>query len=473
MILTKQFLITALPYARFYGGGKELTCTDEWNFYAQNKEIGAAVDTRVMKPDDLFIALPGARTDGHAFVVAALQQGASAVVVSDMTAVPVEVGQRLVVQVPDTMRALMDLARARRAQFSIPVVGITGSLGKTTTKEMVRSILNTAGVNFFASAKNQNTRISLCTNLLNMQSDVDVAVYEVSMDEAGQTRVQTDILRPTIGLITYIAGVHLAALGSLEAIAREKAELFAFMGPQDKKIIFGDQPLLREVVEGPVLTFGFELHHRVWADALQLLPPVTHFTLHSFGQQARVTLPSVHRGMLHNALAAATIAHVLGIDLSHVVQGIEQFQAHDNRFQMRPLPAERGRVISDCYNAHPVSVRAALDALEKMPNNGPKIAVLGDMLELGPEEEKLHRTVGGVFATLPSVKKLVAVGARARWIGHAVPADVQVVYAKDWQDAVHHLMPLLDEPEVLVLVKGSRGMTLEKLVAIITGTTYP
>lgn len=481
MILSKSFLLEALPQAAFYCNGKQVDKQMlKWNFYAEDETVSIAFDSRELKEKEVFIALKGERVDGHEFLSDVLAKGASAFIVS----LPIEnclkkfdvkkLDNRLIIVVPDTYQALLNVAKCWRTKLSMPVVGITGSIGKTSTKEILRSILQKAGVSFYVSLHNQNTFIGLCVNLLNVPVDCHVAAFEVGISKPGEMAVKVDILRPTIGVITCIAHSHVLDFGSLQNIAFEKRQLFKYFSAQDVGIIFGDQLLLTDVhYAHPIAKFGFKIKNQVQArKARMMLESDFHgeaeFNLKWYGQKAFVHIKNCHIGLIHNALAASTIAYFLKVPLKNIIDGIQEYQGFERRFETKNIRGGRGIIVSDCYNANPESMKAAIEAFNHMPSQGKKFMVLGDMLELGEKESFWHRQIGRFLSKVDTVEKVILVGQKSRCIAQTAPRSLPIEFAEDWQAAKVKLEHLLPEKNALILVKASKDIALYKMVAELT-----
>lgn len=486
MIIQRDFLVKALPDAQIFVGNRDVTHEVEWQCGILGQQCGAAIDSRLVVPGDIFFALDGAATDGHLFIEQALEKGASGLVIkkskrgmanagSKLNAVSIDFerkhADKLIVLVDDPYEALLALTRAWRAQLTCPVVGITGSIGKTTTKEMVRSMLAAAKIPSFVSYKNYNTIIGVCLNLLRAESLCKAVVLEVGISHKGEMEEIARLLRPTIGLITCIAHSHGEGLGGLVGITDEKRKLFAGFDAHNVGIIFGDQGVLSSIRSAhPITKFGFKPKNQVCAKKVNVLREVsgqctTHFELRWFGQCAQVKLNGNHPGLVHNALAASSIAYFLHIPLATIVEALATFQGFENRFQLRKLKGGNGELLSDCYNANPESMRAALMAFDQMPSAKKKIVVIGDMLELGPREMFWHRQVGRVLHKTTSIKAVILVGLRAQVIAKTAPTIIAIETAADWQEACEKLKPMVAATESFVLVKASGGMKLDRLVA--------
>jgi UDP-N-acetylmuramoyl-tripeptide--D-alanyl-D-alanine ligase len=454
-MFNKDFFYTTLTHAIFKSDTK-------------NKITGFAIDSRLVKNNDVFIALAGEKVDGHDYIENALQNGAVALLVEKEKKDRLKsieqkmLKNKLMIFVDDTLQALIMLAKAWRSHFSYPVVAITGSLGKTTTKEMVVSIGKAAQFPMVFSQKNQNTLLSLCLNILNMRYTHKLAVFEVGIDDVGQMEIKADILRPTIAVITNIAPSHTHFLGTMRNVACEKKKIFSFFGKKHTGIINGDQQLLsNDTYTHKVITFGCKKKNDIQARKVKL----PNFMLKIHDKKRCVQLSVGHKGFVYNALAASAVAKTLNIDFDKIVQGLESFVSVERRFEKKQISKNRGIVISDCYNANPVSMKAALQSFDDMKCTGVKIAVLGDMKELGKKELFWHRQIGRFLQKNITVDILVLVGPLAKEIAKTIPADMKVYFTNDWQEATRTLKDLLGGTEdALVLVKGSLSMNLGCLV---------
>jgi len=432
------------------------------------KDVKFSIDSRTLQKGEIFIALRGAKVDGHDAIGDALKMGAAGVFVSERKALKAVdshlLKDRLVAVVPDTLVALVKLARIWRAQFDYPVVAITGSVGKTTAKEMVSNILNFGKKKYVASYENQNTKIGLCLNILKMRPEHEVAVFEVGISRRGEMAELVDILRPTTALITSVGHSHMEGLGSLSDIASEKRKVFIHFKQDSIGLINGDLPVLAGVgYDYPVIKFGTKTTNQIQARKIHISGDTINFVLKIYQKKYSVTLKNTHMGAVYNALAAATIGNFLNIDHEVIVNGIQVPIDVSSRFEKLKISKERGVIINDCYNASPESVKAALFALEHMDTDSKKIAVLGDMLELGVNGPFWHRQLGRILRKVSSLKHIVLVGDMVTWTKKTIPIDVSVEHVATWKDATKILEKMMDR-ESLVLVKGSNGMNLNKLI---------
>jgi UDP-N-acetylmuramoyl-tripeptide--D-alanyl-D-alanine ligase len=435
---------------------------------------GVSTDSRSRTDGALFVALRGERFDGHDHLAAAFRRGAwGALVAADalegsglrrqVEAFP----DRAVVAVADTERALGDLARCHREALDIRVVGITGSNGKSTTKEMTAAIVAERW-RVHKNKGNLNNLIGLPLTVLELDERHEIAVLEMGMNRKGEIRRLAAIASPDVGVVTNVGPVHLEHLGTIDDVIAAKAELLEELGPAGTAVINDDDPataVLRASLRGPAVTFGLGTGADVRADRVRCGPAGSSFTLLSPAGAVAVTIPFPGEHNVRNALAAAAAAAVLGVGLEEIREGLRKAQPLDMRFT--ELKFRGGiRVINDAYNANPVSMRAALDSLGLIEDGSRRAAVLGDMLELGGHAEEAHRDLGraagraglDLIVAVGEFAPLVAQGAREGG-GDGQPIEV----AADSGEAAEILRGWL-RPGDLVLLKGSRGVGLERTV---------
>ncbi|HET6380210.1 MAG TPA: UDP-N-acetylmuramoyl-tripeptide--D-alanyl-D-alanine ligase [candidate division Zixibacteria bacterium] len=433
----------------------------------------AVVDSRGVTPGCLFVALRGERTDGHRFVADAAASGAAVALVERPVEVP-DGSDMAVVQVPDALRALQDVAAWWRSRFAVRVVGITGSTGKTMAKEMVADVLART-LSVLRNEGNLNSESGLPMTLLRLEREHRVAVLEMSMYTEGEIARLCEIARPEVGVVLAVHPTHLERAGSIEAIQRAKSELPAALPADGLAVLNADDPrvaVMAEVTRAEVLTFGLGATAEVRAvDVASLGLAGTEFTLVAPWGTRRLRSATPGRHLVPHALAAAAVAERFGVPLSEVEAALAAGSRAEHR--MAPVEAASGAtLIDDTYNASPVSMGGALDFLADtpLPDGGRRLAVLGDMLELGPEEERLHREMGTKAAGI--VDGLVAVGPRGRWIAEAARAAglQRVATTADAEEAASVLEREL-APGVgdLVLLKASRGIELDRTVDLLTG----
>jgi UDP-N-acetylmuramoyl-tripeptide--D-alanyl-D-alanine ligase len=442
---------------------------------AQLRVSGVSTDSRLVKVGDLFVALRGERVDGHQFVAAAVQRGAVAVLISAVqpTASAVDDLSVAIILVRDTLQALQDLARAQRRQFHGTVVAITGSNGKTTAKELTAAVLQTRFATF-KSPGNLNNHIGLPLALLHLASTHEIAVCEMGMNHLGEIRLLCDIAQPHLGVVTNIALAHVGYVGSLERIQQAKGELIAALDPTGVAIVNADDPrtlALGKQAPCRVITFGTAetamVRGRVRADhglhGVQCLVDID-----GAARDVHLHLPGTHN--LMNALAAAAVGVALQVPAAAIVAGLQTYRGMYGRLAIR-RGQEDVTLIDDTYNANPDSMRVALELLARVPVSGHRLAVLGDMLELGDAAPALHHEVG-VLVHRSGVHHLIVLGQLARYIAQGAQeaglTAERIHYAASQEEALT-LLKRLQGPHDVVLVKGSRGMAMEHLVQALAG----
>jgi UDP-N-acetylmuramoyl-tripeptide--D-alanyl-D-alanine ligase len=458
----------AIPLSRVVSatGGTPLQGTDGERF------TSVTIDSRAVQPGALFFAVKGDRFDGHDFVVSAVASGARGVVVArGRGAAVVGVDEATVIEVDDPVQALGALGRAQReAMGGVKLVAITGSNGKTTTKEMVAAILSSAagGDAVLKTEGNLNNHLGVPLTLCRLHEGHRYAVVEMGMSGLGEIAYLTGLARPDVALVVSIAGVHLEQLGSLENVARAKAEIFGGLGAGGIAVVPATEALLAPHLAAlpRTMTFGPKgAGATVSFDEVR--PGPTGLTLRLYlsgvtsatGVLAHV--PLIGRHNASNAAAAACVALALDVGEGSILDGLAAVAPAKHRAQLVQLGDRT--VLDDCYNAAPASMRAALDALaEVTPPGAQKIAVLGDMLELGPTSAALHAEVGAWAAA--RVDYLVTMGPQSAAIHEAAAALAERrLHTEDPRDAAERIHEISRAGDV-ILVKASRGMRLERVI---------
>ncbi len=435
---------------------------------------GASVDSRRITPGSIFVALPGERTDGHAFVADALRAGAAGAIVERPIELPDDRADAPQVVVADALRALQDLAAWWRSRHPVRVVGITGSTGKTIAKEITADVLSRT----LATLRNEgnlNSETGLPMTLLRLEPAHQAAVLEMSMYTVGEIARLAEIARPEVGVVLAVHPTHLERAGSIDRIASAKAELPAALPDDGLAVLNVDDPrvaAMAEVTAAEVRTFGMGPTADVGAtDVVSHGLTGTEFTVRApwGGRRLRSGTPGRH--LVPHALAALAVGERLGVGIDEAAEALAAGSHADHRMQV--VEAGSGAtLVDDTYNASPVSVAAALDFLAEtpLPAGRRRIAVLGDMLELGPDEERLHREIGARAAA--SADAIVAVGPRGSWIAEGATAAgaTRVAVAADAEDAVT-VLEREAAPGVgdVVLLKGSRGIGLDRTVDLLRG----
>ena len=448
---------------------------------AKRRIRGISTDSRSIRRGDLFVALRGDRFDGHQFVQAVLAKGAVGAIVHDgyrwegKTSRPVGSRQEpFVFGVQDPLFAYQQLATHHRSRFAIPVVAVTGSNGKTTTKDMVASVLAQRW-RTLKTEGNYNNRIGVPYTLLRLTARYQAAVIEMGVDHRGQTTRLCEIVRPTVGLITNIGPDHLEFFGGMEGSAQAKAELLDMLPADGTAVLNADDPYfdyLAARARCRVVSFGlFERAHVRATDVVSDAREGTTFGLLLPGKsrptRVVIKVPGVHN--VTNALAAAAVGFSLNLPGLMIAQGLAKFRPAAMRSQV--VVHHGVQIINDCYNANPASMKAALQLLGEWTPARERVAVLGDMLELGREAQQMHREVGRFAAGLPlsrmilcgELGKEIAVGARQGGMSHQAILEVA-----DASSAADLLKKSVRRGDV-ILVKASRGMRMEQIVQSLTG----
>ena len=412
---------------------------------------GARADSRLVEPGHLFVALQGAR-DGHDFIPMAMEKGAAAAL-----------GERQLPGVPmivvkNSLRALGDIARGYRGTLPdrLRVVGVTGSVGKTTTKEMIACALSTV-LRTRKTEKNYNNDIGLPMTVLDLQSDTEAAVIEMGMNHFGEISYLTSIARPNVAVITNIGTMHIENLGSREGICRAKLEILEGLDKDGIVVLCGDEPLLRRAeTHRRTYYFGIDTECDLTASDLEELPGGVRFRATGFGRSWDVELPVEGRHNVYNALAAMLAARCADLPMEAAVSGLRYFENTGNR---QKIYGQDGfTVIADCYNAGPESMAAALSILARR-TGGRRIAVLGDMLELGDHAPGAHERVGKLAAE--SAELVLCYGPLSRFTAEAAGDKGRHF---DSHEALIAALKAEARPGDALLFKGSHGMHMERVL---------
>jgi UDP-N-acetylmuramoyl-tripeptide--D-alanyl-D-alanine ligase len=460
---------TIAQLERMLGGRMVAGLRDAARDEAGRLVAGVSTDTRTIAPGNLFVPLRGERFDGHLYAQQAVDQGAAAVLWQAGHEAPPPKGAPVLV-VDDTLAALQQLARAYRRELNVRVVGITGSNGKTTTKDLVGSVLATQ-YRVHKTKGNLNNHIGLPLTLLQLDEDTEIAVLEMGMSGRGEIELLSGIAAPDTAVITIIGESHLEQLGSREEIARAKTEILSGLRSGGLFVYNGESTLIEAVLEGMPkpdryrsLRFGMGQGFDLYPTTLRMAADGTYFTVNT-GAAAEFFIPLLGRHNVTNALAAIAVGREFGVSEERIAQGLASVQVTSMRIEVRRAPSGL-TVLNDAYNASPTSMRAALKLLGELSGYGRKFAVLGDMLELGPEEAAFHREIGEGLGP-ETADYVLTYGERARHLAQGaatrLPAD-RVLSFDDKEQLIAELRRLV-RPEDVVLVKGSRGMRLEAVAS--------
>ncbi|MGC4096778.1 MAG: UDP-N-acetylmuramoyl-tripeptide--D-alanyl-D-alanine ligase [Nitrospira sp.] len=442
-----------------------------------------SLDSRSLQPGDLFLALRGDRFDGHDFLATALSRGAVGAIALDsydVSTLALKRGSKkvspFIFGVSDPLYAYQQLATYHRSRFEIPVVAVTGSNGKTTTKEMVAQIMAQRW-KILKTEGNLNNRVGVPQTLLRLTDRHKGAVIEMGVDHLGQTARLCEIATPTIGILTNIGPDHLEFFGTMEASARAKAELLDYLPSNGSVILNADDPYYDYLVARArcrVVSFGFSSKADVRATDMK--------SDGRHGTSFRLLLPgTVRRTLVHirvqgnhnvaNALAAGAVGAVMGLSGGVIAQGLSRFRPAAMRSQV--LVHQGVKVIVDCYNANPASMKAAVQLLAQTAAKRKRIAVLGDMLELGPDAVQMHEEVGA-FLTGQGIDQLVACGPFGRSLAKGAKQagldHSHILEVPDAKAAAIAVKTIVTSGDV-VLIKASRGMKLERVADALQGQT--
>ena len=439
----------------------------------------AVIDSRLASPGALFVAIKGENTDGHDHLAEAFKLGATLALIDrevdsefsviDMTqnADVESVELPLCLQVENSVVALQAVAKFWREQLDLRVIGITGSVGKSTTKELAAEVLQQR-YRTCKNVGNLNNEIGLPLSLLKITSAHERAVIEMGFYVTGEIALLSDIAKPDVGVITNISEVHLERAGSMEAIIEGKGELVESLpaAPEGVAILNIDDPVVQGMAErtkARVFYYGLKQEADLWASDIEGLGlEGVRFVFHHAGETFRVRVPLLGRHSVHTALRAAAVGLIEGLSWPQILSGLTETPT-----QLRLVAVDGpggSLILDDTYNAAPASVLAALNLLEEL--DGRRIAVLGDMLELGEFEERGHRMVGARAAEV--ARQLVTVGERARWIGEealrAGLPEAVLTTLENSDQAVEFLRGEIGTGDV-VLIKGSRGIRMDRIVS--------
>jgi UDP-N-acetylmuramoyl-tripeptide--D-alanyl-D-alanine ligase len=427
---------------------------------------GVNIDTRQLRKGDLFIAIKGERVDGHDLLEEASNKGAVAAFVekdvnhkSDMA----------IIKVNDTVRALQDLAAAYRKQFTCPVVAVTGSSGKTTTKDLIKAVLSSK-YETIATKGNKNNHIGLPLTVFDMNGKTQSAVLEMGMSGLGEIRVLAEIADPDIAVITNIGTAHLEQLKTRENILKAKAEIFSTLDMKKTGIINGDDDMLVKIKAE-----GFKLY-KVGVDSKDLDLKCMSYHTDMYGIKMRVVekavskieeyrfrLPGIHN--VYNCLDAIAVGKLLGLNQKEIQLGLDEYLPGENRMDITSV--KNSVVINDSYNANPGSMKSALDVLKLYKkDDNMLVAVLGDMFEIGPDSETYHRQVGA-YAKESGVELILTIGEKSRFYNEGAEKSgldrEQSIHFEDKLDLLNYLKSLV-EKKAVILIKGSRGMKMEEYI---------
>lgn len=424
---------------------------------------GIVTDSRKVEEGFLFVPIKGARVDAHDFIDGVMEKGALC------TLTERELGEKSFpyIKVNSSLQAVKDIAEFYLKQLSIPVVGITGSVGKTSTKEMIAAVLEEK-YNVLKTKGNFNNELGVPLTVFGLRPDHEIAVLEMGISDFGEMHRLAKIARPDTCVITNIGLCHLEFLKSRDGILKAKTEIFDFLESDGHVILNGDDDKLitvRDVKGIKPLFFGVDNHQGVWADEIESkgLKGIS-CRIHAGEESFKVLIPIPGRHMVYNALAGTAVGLTYGMNMEEIKKGIESLQSLSGRFHI--IETGNRTIVDDCYNANPVSMKASLDVLQDAL--GRRVAILGDMGELGKEEVEMHREVG-VYAAARDIDKIICVGELAGDMAEAARLAAptkDIVHFVEKESLLEALPEMIRDGDT-ILVKASHFMEFEKVVEML------
>lgn len=424
------------------------------------RKVSISTDSRKIKRGDIFIAIKGKRYDGHDFVCDVFRKGASKVIVSKNVSI-LRKYRDGVIKVNDTIYALGEIARIYKQRHRVSVVAVTGSNGKTTTKDMIYYVLSSK-LHVLRNDGSENNLIGLPLTVLKLKRIHRVAVLEMGMNHLGEIKRLSEIACPDVGVITNIAPAHLQYMHSLENILRAKLELVHSLKNSGVAILNKDDPYLREVkhVKCKIVYFGIKNKSDIMPSSINYDNNKWSFRI---GDRTKITLPILGYHNIYNALAAVSVAKLFGFSLSIIKERLESFRIL-SPMRLNLEKAGGIEIINDTYNSNPYSFKSALDTLLRYDTIGRKVVVAGDMLELGRYAKKFHESIGREISRY-GISLLITVGKLSKYINNVAKENgIRSAYHAKTLNRAHILLKRLTRPGDVVLVKGSRNCGLEKLI---------
>ncbi|MBY0008224.1 UDP-N-acetylmuramoyl-tripeptide--D-alanyl-D-alanine ligase [Priestia aryabhattai] len=425
---------------------------------------GVSIDTRTIQQGNLYIPIKGERFNGHVFVDKAIENGAVATLWNkDEENPPTDIS---VILVDDTLEALQQLAKSYRHELDIKVVGITGSNGKTTAKDMVKAVLDTT-YRVLKTDGNFNNHIGMPLTILRLDETHDIAVLEMGMSSRGEIEFLSNLAEPDVAIITNIGESHLQDLGSRDGIAEAKLEITSGLAPTGQLVYNGDEPLLTSRVVNPAfetVTFGSSEQNDLYPSAISAEELGTTFTV-SRETTYSFFIPVLGKHNVHNALSAIAVGHYFGLDNETIAKGLKELKLTNMRMELVKR-TDGLTFINDAYNASPTSVKAAITLMHELEGYKQKILVLGDMLELGDQEKEFHKEVGE-FIQAEKIDYVLTYGPLSVEIEQGAKnnfAEDKVIHFEEKDELVEKLTAITTREDV-VLVKASRGMKLEEVIS--------
>ena len=434
-----------------------------------NKEcINFSTDTRNIKPGDVYIGLKGEKFDGSNFYKQALKSGASVCILQNVeidNETKSTYSDRSIILVKDTLKALQQIAKYKRSKYNIPVIAITGSVGKTSTKDIIASVVATK-YNVLKTEGNFNNHIGVPLTILRLKNH-NAMVVEMGMSNKGEISLLTDIAKPTIAVITNIGTAHIGNLGSREKILKAKLEILEGLSEDGTLIINNDNDMLHIWNENnkkyKVLDFGIENNSKIMAKNIQIESTSSTYTVEQNNEKYNIEVPIASKVFIYNSLSAICVGKLLDIQMNKIIEGIKNFELTKNRMEIKKVNGIT--IINDCYNANFDSMKASIESLAKMSGKR-KIAILGDMLELGKFSKKLHCDLGcEIYSN--NINILITVGVESKNIAESAikkGMNTSNIYVLNNNEEVINLIKKIKQEGDCILIKASHGMNFKKIV---------
>ncbi|WP_250672747.1 UDP-N-acetylmuramoyl-tripeptide--D-alanyl-D-alanine ligase [Paraclostridium ghonii] len=446
---------------------KELVIATEGTLVKGNesdKIQSIAIDSRKAKSTDAFIAIIGESLDGHNFMQSAYENGCKTFIKNRSNGIKFESSDINLIEVEDTTKALGDIANFYKCKFEIPYIGVTGSVGKTTTKDMIYAAISTK-FNTLKNEGNFNNHIGVPLTLFNLKPSHDCAIIEMGMSNFKEIEYLAKMVNPKVGVISNIGLSHIENLGSQEGILKAKLEIASNFDESNTLIVNGDDKYLKKICKNELnydlKTFGFDNNNDIYCTEYNIGEDELSFECMINNKKEYIYIPTVGKHNIYNAMAAILVGLRLGMDLKDIKDGLKNFKASKMRLDI--IKKEYLTIINDAYNASPDSMKAALDILGRYKKR--KVAILGDMFEMGEHSEYGHRLVGEY--AINNVDVLITIGESSKYISDEcikLGLNSSNVYHFDNKEiAIEKLSDIINKDDV-VLVKASRGMQLENIV---------
>lgn len=439
---------------------------------SSHKFVSVTTDSRKIQPGCLFVALKGEKFDGHDFISSAIQAGATGILHQNGASLPAQAGSVAFFPVADTLEAYRKLGAEWRRKFQIPLIGIAGAHGKTTTKEILTAILRGRWPEVLKTEGSQNGFVGIPMTLLELRPAHGAAVIEIGIDEIGAMEKHLKIVQPTASLVTAIGPEHLERLVDVATVAREESLALSEVAAAGGciAIALDDpwlEPLAGKIPKGQKIAYSLEGRHAAGVETLngELSADLRSLRLTGMGLDGLdLPLPLLGRHNAANLLAAAAMARAQGLSRDEITQGLKTFQGAYGRSEIRELPAGRNPVLCDYYNANPASVSAGLELLTQISGGKPRWACLADMLELGTEEEQFHRSLAPKLLDL-GIEHVLLYGNRMKWLEAELKSKKYKGYLKHFttHSELAHALRNGIKPRDAVMIKGSRSMRMEEV----------